>query len=80
MKICLCVIAKNENLYVREFVEHYKSIGYNNIFIYDNNDINGENFSDVINDYILDGFVKIIDYRDRNLDSGPQIYSYRDCY
>ena len=80
IKICLCVIAKNENLYVREFVEHYKSIGYNNIFIYDNNDINGENFSDVINDYILDGFVKIIYYRNRNPDSIPQLDSYRDCY
>ena len=52
LKICLCVIAKNENLYAREFVEHYKKIGYNNIFLYDNNEKNGEHFEDVINDYI----------------------------
>lgn len=52
IKVCLCVIAKNENLYVREFVEYYKKIGYNNIFLYDNNDKNGEHFEEVINDYI----------------------------
>ena len=80
IKICLCVIAKNENLYVREYVEHYKKIGYNNIFIYDNNDINGENFSDVIYDYIQNGYVKIIDFTKRNNNSRPQDDAYFDCY
>lgn len=79
-KICLCVVAKNENLYAREFVEYYKNIGYNNIFIYDNNDINGEHFEEVINDYIKSKFVKIIDFRDRNKIGNPQIDAYRDCY
>ena len=79
-KICLCVIGKNENLYAREFVEHYKTIGYNNIFIYDNNDKNGEHFEEVIDDYIKNGFVKIINYRERNFNSTPQIDAYRDCY
>lgn len=45
------MIAKNENLYVREYFEHYKKIGYNNIFIYDNNNKIGENFSEVIRLY-----------------------------
>ena len=79
-KVCLCVIAKNENLYVREFVEYYKKIGYNNIFIYDNNDKNGEHFEEVINDYIESGFVKIIDFRERNKIGNPQFDAYRDCY
>ena len=57
--ICLCVIAKNENLYVREFVEYYFKIGYNKIFIYDNNDKDGETFDTVIKDYIKKNFVKI---------------------
>ena len=47
IKICLCVIAKNENKYLREFVEYYKTIGYNKIFLYDNNDIFGEKFEEV---------------------------------
>ena len=79
IKICLCVIAKNENLYAREFVEHYKKIGYNNIFIYDNNEKNGEHFEEVINDYIQNGFVKIINYRKINWAS-PQHFAYQDCY
>ena len=80
IKICLCVIAKNENLYVREFVEHYKKIGYNNIFIYDNNDKNGEHFEEVINDYIKDGFVKIINFRERFENTSPIFDAYKDCY
>ena len=62
IKICLCVITKNENLCVREFVEHYKNIGYNNIFLYDNNEKNGENVKEVINGYIQNGFVKLLYY------------------
>ena len=80
LKICLCVIGKNENLYAREFVEHYKKIGYNNIFIYDNNEKNAENFEEAINDYLKNRYVKIINYRDRKIDSRPQFDAYRDCY
>ena len=34
IKVCLCVIGKKENLYVKEFIENYKNIGYNHIYIY----------------------------------------------
>ena len=74
--ICLCVIAKNENLYVREFVEHYLNIGYNKIFIYDNNDKNGETLDSVINDYIKKDFVQLIDFRRRNSLSRPIFDAY----
>ena len=49
LKICLCTIGKKENLYASEFVDHYKKIGYDKIFIYDNNDIEDEKFEDVLN-------------------------------
>lgn len=61
-KICLCVIGKNENAYAKEFVNHYKKLGYNHIYIYDN-DIDKERFSDILYEDIKDGFVSIIDYR-----------------
>jgi len=80
LKICLCCIGKNENLYATEFVKHYKKIGYDKIFIYDNNEKNGEHFEEVINDYIKDGFVEVIDYRERNINSRPQFDAYKDCY
>ena len=32
-KICLCTNGKKENLYVREFVEHYIKYGVDKIFV-----------------------------------------------
>ena len=63
IKVCLCNIGKRENLYVREYISHYLKYGVDKIFIYDNNDINGEKFENVINDYIESGFVKIMNIR-----------------
>ena len=63
MKIALCAIAKNENLYIREWVEYYKNLGISKVFLYDNNDIDGETFDEVINDYIQSNFVEVIDVR-----------------
>ena len=63
MKVCLCTLGKKENLYIKEFVDHYKKYDIDKIFLYDNNDINGERFEEVINNYINYGFVKIINVR-----------------
>ena len=51
-KIALCCIAKMENDYIRFFVEYYKNLHFDKIFIYDNNNTDGEKFEDVKNDYI----------------------------
>ena len=77
LKVCLCVIGKRENRYAKEFVDHYKKIGYNKIFLYDNNEINDEKFEDVIQDEIDKGFVSIINLRGLK---GRQFYSYKNCY
>lgn len=63
MKTCICCIAANENRYIREWVEHYLKLGFDKIFIHDNNPINGEKFDDVIEDYINSGQVQIINVR-----------------
>ena len=75
--VCIFTIGKMENRYIREFVEHYKNYGINTIFLYDNNDINGENFEDVISDYVNNNFVEIINVRG-NLT--PQFAIMNDCY
>lgn len=62
-RIAVCCIAKNENLYIREWVEYHKGIGVDSITIYDNNDTDGEHFDSVIEDYIQSGFCRIIDFR-----------------
>ena len=39
INVCLCVIGKGEKLYVKEYINYYEKLGYNHIFLYDNNDI-----------------------------------------
>ena len=76
-KICICTLAKQENLYIREYLDHYKNYGVNKIYLYDNNDINGEKFEDVINDYINSGFVELSNWRGRR---EIQHAILNDCY
>ena len=81
INVCLCVIGKKENLYILEFVEHYKNLGYKHIFIYDNNDINEERFEDVVYSYIKKHFISIMNYRGfRGKKGKPQFHAYYDCY
>ena len=63
IKVCLCTLGKKENRYILEFVEHYKKYGVDKIFLYDNNDIDGERFEEEINHYIKSGFVELINWR-----------------
>ena len=63
LKVCICTLGKKENKYISEFVEHYKKYGVDKIYLYDNNDINGEKFEDVIGEYVANNFVEIINWR-----------------
>ena len=79
--ICMCSIGKNENLYIKEFISYYKKLGYNKIFLYDNNDIDEERFEDVLKNEINKGFVSLINYRGfRGSNINPQLNAYKDCY
>ena len=62
-KVCICTLGKNENKYITEFVDHYKNYGVDKIYLYDNNDIDGERFEDAIGKYIHNKYVQIIDWR-----------------
>lgn len=77
MKVALCCIGRMENLYIKEYVEYYKNLGINRIFLYDNNHDGEEHFEDVIGDYINDGFVELIDFRNKTV---CQLKAYQDCY
>ena len=79
--MCLCVLAKKENLYIKYFLDIYKRLGFNHIFIYDNNDVNEERIEDAIKDQSLKDFISIINYRGyRGTYGGPQMAAYYDCY
>ena len=41
-------MGRQENLYVKEFIEYYINLGVDHIYIYDDNDPNTERVSDVI--------------------------------
>lgn len=60
MKICIIAIAKHENLYIKEWVNHHLNLGFDRIFICDNNDSGDEKISDVIDNEK----VTILDYHD----------------
>ena len=77
IKICICTLGKEENKYIREFVEFYEKYGVDKIFLYDNNDIDGENFEEVIKDYIDKGFVEIFNWRGTKK---TQFIILDDCY
>ena len=48
MKIALCTIGKQENLYAKEFIEYYINLGVDHIYIYDDNDPNTERIADIV--------------------------------
>lgn len=77
MSVALCCIGRLENQYAREFVAHYKKLGFDKIFIYDNNQADEEHFEEVIQEYVDDGFVDIVNYRDKKQ---SQLDAYNDCY
>lgn len=77
MNVAVCCIGRQENKYIREYVEHYQNIGVDKIFLYDNNYDGEEYFEEVIQDYIDSGFVDITNFRNKSI---CQMESYQNCY
>lgn len=76
-RIALCAIGRLENRYALEFVEYYRSIGFDHVYIYDNNYKGEEVFEDSLGGPIRDGYVTVIDIRDKK---NVQMDAYNDCY
>lgn len=70
----ICCIAKNENHYLQEWVDYHLSIGFKHIYIYDNNDIEGERIEPLFADYEN---VTIVDCRGK---SRYQVPAYTEFY
>ena len=77
LKTAVVAIGRRENLYAREFVEHYKKLGFDNVIILDNNYGDEEHFEDVLQDYVDQGFVIVENYRDR---TRIQMKAYTEMY
>ena len=77
MKVALVCCGRLENRYAVEFVEHYKKLGFDHIYICDNNYDDEEYFEEVLGTYISDKFVTLFNYRNQ---FNTQIWSMVNSY
>ena len=63
MKAVICAIAKFEYNYIKEWVEYHLNLGFDKIVIYDNNDIDGERYDELLSEFIQKGQVELRDVR-----------------
>ena len=77
IKVALACIGRLENRYAIEFIEYYKKLEFDHIYIADNNRGDEEHFEEVLQPYIDDGYVTIYDYRDIDAIQGK---AYEEMY
>lgn len=77
MKSAICSIARNENDYLDEWVTYHLNIGFDHIFIYDNNNPDDFSLPQFIEQSIWKDKVTVIDYRGA---TKAQLTAYNDCY
>lgn len=74
MKTAVCCIVKYENKYLKEWVDYHLKLGFDQIFIYDNNNPDGEEILPALRDYKE---IKIFDCRGK---TSYQVTAYTNCY
>lgn len=62
-KCVVVAIAKQEKHYIRDWVAYHLRIGFDKIYLYDNNDVNGESYDDILSEFIKSGRLEIINIR-----------------
>ena len=72
--ITLCTIAKNENKYIKEFVDYHLNIGIDHIIIYDNNDITLPCIQYIFEDEKYKKCIDIIDVRGLHISYDEKTY------
>lgn len=78
MKNAVVAIQRLEGKYLREWTEHYLSLGFDLIIICDNNQLSdNEDITEILSDYIKDDKVIVEDYRGR---VKAQMSAYCDMY
>lgn len=63
MNCVICAIAKNENAYLYEWTAYHLSLGFSHIYVYDNNDVDGERVDDVFANTEIASKISIFDVR-----------------
>ena len=75
IKVALCTMGRNENLYLREFIDHYQSLGVDTLFLYDDNIEEEQKFINIVTpkDKVVIEYTK-----DNNIKGQNQAYNH--CY
>ena len=73
--IVICAIAKNEEAYLREWIDYHLRLGFEKIYLYDNNDVESPALEDLLGDYISANQLEIVDVRGKR---GYQMRAYRE--
>ena len=76
LKLAICTMARSENLYIKEYIDYYLNLGFDHIYIFDDNEPNTENVSDIVNNN-YDNKVTIYDYK-KNITNQKHAYTF--CY
>lgn len=76
MRAAVCACARDEGLYIEEWVDYHLSLGFDLVIIYDNNVPGDDSLYGILASYIKDGRVEIVDYRGR---VNFQVKAYNDC-
>lgn len=70
----VAAVFMNEARNLKEWVEYYRIIGCDHIFLYNNNST--DNYLEILNPYIKEGFVTLTDWPQQH----AQAAAYDDCY
>lgn len=76
MNCVICAIAKLENDYLYEWAAYHIGLGFSHIYLYDNNDADGERPQDVFSATPLQNRVTVIDVRGKKY---QQLCAYQHC-
>ena len=77
IKVALCTMGKEENLYVEQFIEYYINLGIDHFFIYDDNDEDSEKISERIHDKYKE---KVTTYENIKYYIKKQADAFTNCY
>lgn len=73
-RVSLCLIFKNEALFLKEWLDYHLTIGVDHFYLYNNN--SDDNFREVLAPYVADGSVTLIEWPEQN----SQFKCYKHCY
>ena len=73
-KVSLCLIFKDEEKYLDEWLTFHRLIGVDHFYLYNNN--SSDNFRAILSSYINEGLVTLIDWPH----DYQQVEAYKDCY